>query len=98
MREVKQQHPIPMYSSHGESRQDGVYWVEPNTDKQTGEIINRESWLCSPLQVIGTGRDDKDQFLILRWQAWGSDSETTQAIRWPTLASVKDGERSKLVA
>lgn len=63
-----------------ESRQDGVYWVEPNTDKQTGEIINRESWLCSPLQVIGTGRDDKDQFLILRWQAWGSDSETTQAI------------------
>jgi len=63
-----------------ESRQDGVYWVEPNTDKQTGEIINRESWLCSPLQVIGTGRDDKDQFLILRWQAWGSDSETIQAI------------------
>ncbi|UIL52541.1 DUF927 domain-containing protein [Pantoea agglomerans] len=63
-----------------ESRQDGVYWVEPNTDKQTGEIINRESWLCSPLQVIGTGRDDKDQFLILRWQAWGSESETTQAI------------------
>lgn len=63
-----------------ESRQDGVYWVEPNTDKQTGEIINRESWLCSPLQVIGTGRDDKDQYLILRWLAWGSDSETTQAI------------------
>jgi len=63
-----------------ESRQDGVYWVEPNTDKQTGEIINRESWLCSPLQVVGTGRDDKDQFLILRWQAWGSESETTQAI------------------
>ena len=63
-----------------ESREDGVYWVEPNTDKQTGEIINRESWLCSPLQVVGTGRDDKDQFLILRWQAWGSESETTQAI------------------
>lgn len=63
-----------------ESRQDGVYWVEPNTDKQTGEIIKRESWLCSPLQVIGTGRDDKDQYLILRWLAWGSDSETTQAI------------------
>lgn len=63
-----------------ESRQDGVYWIEPNTDKQTGEIINRESWLCSPLQVIGTGRDDKDQFLILRWQAWGSENETTQAI------------------
>lgn len=63
-----------------ESRQDGVYWVEPNTDKQTGEIINRESWLCSPLQVIGTGRDDKDQFLILRWRAWGSENETTQAI------------------
>ncbi|EMK5482113.1 toprim domain-containing protein [Escherichia coli] len=50
-----------------ESREDGIYWVSPRADSQSGEIINNESWLCSPLSVIGTGRDDKDQYLILRW-------------------------------
>ncbi|MQL31032.1 hypothetical protein EI038_30055, partial [Escherichia coli] len=49
-----------------ESREDGIYWVSPRADSQSGEIINNESWLCSPLSVIGTGRDDKDQYLILR--------------------------------
>jgi putative DNA primase/helicase len=63
-----------------ESREDGVFWVSPKVDKESGEIINNESWLCSPLDVIGTGRDDKDQYLILRWLAFGSDEPTTAAI------------------
>lgn len=49
-------------------------------DSQSGEIINNESWLCSPLSVIGTGRDDKDQYLILRWLSFGSETPTTAAI------------------
>ncbi len=44
------------------------------------QIINNESWLCSPLSVIGTGRDDKDQYLILRWLSFGSETPTTAAI------------------
>jgi len=63
-----------------ESRKDGVFWVTPKVDKESGEIINNESWLASPMDVIGTGRDDKDQYLIIRWQAFGSGTATTAAI------------------
>lgn len=65
---------------HVESRKDGVYWITPKVDKESGEIINNESWLASPIEVIGTGRDDKDQYLILRWLAFGAGIPTTAAI------------------
>ncbi|EPD7342318.1 DUF927 domain-containing protein [Escherichia coli] len=65
---------------HIESRKDGVFWVTPKVDKESGEIINNESWLASPMDVIGTGRDDKDQYLIIRWAAFGADTATTAAI------------------
>ncbi|AXY34572.1 TOPRIM and DUF927 domain-containing protein [Yersinia pseudotuberculosis] len=62
------------------SRKDGVYWITPKVDKDSGEIISNESWLCSPLEVIGTGRDDKDQYLIIRWLPIGEDIPTTAAV------------------
>ncbi|MGG7903766.1 DUF927 domain-containing protein [Klebsiella aerogenes] len=66
---------------HVESRADGIYWVEPKTDNTTGEIINRECWLCSALNVVGIGIDDnKTWYLILRWQPFGSKGDTVQAI------------------
>ena len=65
---------------HIESRKDGVFWVTPKVDKESGEIINAESWLCSPLEVIGTGRDDKDQYLIISWLPFGAGIPTTAAI------------------
>lgn len=61
-------------------RADGVYWVTAKVDNASGEIITNESWLCSPLEVIGIGRDDRDQFLILRWLPAGAASPTTQAL------------------
>lgn len=63
-----------------ESRKDGVFWVSPKVDKDSGEVISNESWLSSPLEVIGTGRDDKDQYLVLRWLAFGSNVPTTAAV------------------
>lgn len=51
---------------HVESRADGIFWVEPKQDRDSGEVINRESWLCSPLDVIGIGTDGTERFLILR--------------------------------
>lgn len=63
-----------------ESREDGVFWVSPKVDGDSGEIINNENWLASPMDVIGTGRDDKDQYLILRWLAFGAGIPTTAAI------------------
>ncbi|MBS6572411.1 MAG: DUF927 domain-containing protein [Klebsiella michiganensis] len=66
---------------HVESRADGIYWVEPKSDKDAGEIICRESWLCSALKVIGIGIDDsKTRYLILRWRPFGSKGDTVQAI------------------
>lgn len=65
---------------HVESRADGVFWVTPKVDKDSGEVINQEAWLCSPLEVVGTGRDDKDQYLIIRWRAFGVSALTTAAI------------------
>ncbi|MCL6374442.1 DUF927 domain-containing protein [Pectobacterium atrosepticum] len=63
-----------------ESRSDGVFWLTPKVDKDSGEVINNESWLCSALNVVGIGRDEKDQYLILRWRAIGANTDTTQAI------------------
>ncbi|MBN3230483.1 TOPRIM and DUF927 domain-containing protein [Pectobacterium brasiliense] len=63
-----------------ESRSDGVFWLTPKVDKDSGEVINNESWLCSALNVVGIGRDEKDQYLILRWRAISANADTTQAI------------------
>ncbi|CAI0832362.1 DNA primase TraC [Serratia fonticola] len=65
---------------HVVSRKDGVFWITPKVDRDSGEVINYESWLCSPLEVIGTGRDDKDQYLIIRWHPAGEKIPTTAAI------------------
>ncbi|WP_134706611.1 DUF927 domain-containing protein [Rahnella sp. CJA17(1/100)] len=72
--------PVDELSPHVESREDGVFWVTPKVDKDSGEIIKNESWLCSPLEVIGTGRDDKDQYLIIRWYPAGENRPTIAAI------------------
>lgn len=62
------------------SREDGVFYVTSKVDNDSGKITSNERWLCSPLDVVGIGRDDKDQYMILRWLAQGSETETTQAI------------------
>lgn len=61
-----------------ESRDDGIFWVTPKVDKESGEIINPESWLCSALDVIGSGSDGAERYLVLRWKAFGV--EITRAI------------------
>jgi putative DNA primase/helicase len=72
-----------------ESRKDGVFWVTPKVDKESGEIINNESWLASPMDVIGTGRDDKDQYNLMAgiWRRYRQQ----RLSRWLILASVKAG-------
>lgn len=63
-----------------ESRDDGVYWVTPKVDKDSGEIINTEAWLCSPLSVVGSGSDGAERYLILRWRSPLGNEEITRAI------------------
>ncbi|ECT1023430.1 DNA primase [Salmonella enterica] len=62
------------------SRADGVYWIAPKMDTETREIIYAETWLCSPLEVIGTGTDDaKQYYFVLRWKAPNRNTEITRA-------------------
>ncbi|WP_406704200.1 DUF927 domain-containing protein [Sodalis sp.] len=63
-----------------ESREEGVYWVEPKMDKDTGEIVNKEQWLCSPLEVVGIGYEDEVQYLVLRWSLMASKEQRTMAV------------------
>lgn len=71
-----------------ESRSDGIYWITPKVDKGTGEIINTEAWLCSPLEVIGGGSDCSNQrFLIMRWDMPGSKVKVTMAIPWGNIGN-----------
>lgn len=47
-----------------ESRDDGVYWVMPKVDKESGGVTINESWLCSPLDVLSIGSDGKDRYWL----------------------------------
>lgn len=71
-----------------ESRSDGIHWITPKVDKDTGEIINTEAWLCSPLEVVGGGSDSSNQrFLIMRWDMPGSKAKVTMAIPWGNIGN-----------
>lgn len=64
-----------------EKRADGVYWIAPKVDRESGEIINNETWLSSPLEVIGTGSDDAGQYyFVLRWKAPNRKEKTIRAL------------------
>ncbi|EOC0003963.1 DUF927 domain-containing protein [Cronobacter turicensis] len=63
-----------------ESRRDGIFWVVPKVDKDSGEITLQESWLSSPMEVVGIGTDGNELYLIIRWTAFGSDLPTIKAI------------------
>lgn len=63
-----------------ESRNDGLYWITPKVDKDSGEIINNEAWLCSPLEVVGSGSDGAERYLVLRWRSPRGHEDITRVI------------------
>lgn len=65
---------------YADIRHGGLYWIEPKTDRDTGEQIERESWLCDPLTVAGIGEDDNERYLILRWIPEGNQAERIEAL------------------
>ncbi|HIH4373015.1 TPA: DUF927 domain-containing protein [Citrobacter freundii] len=76
-----------------ESRDDGVFWVTPKVDKETGEIINPETWLCSPIEVVGSGSDGAERYLVLRWRSPRGHEDITRAIPCADIGE-RDGWRS----
>lgn len=77
-----------------ESRSDGIHWITPKVDKDTGEIINTEAWLCSPLEIAGAGSDNaRQRFLILRWDVPGNRGQVTRALPWEDIGD-REGWRT----
>lgn len=65
-----------------EERDEGLFWVSPKLDKDTGEILHPGQILCNLLEVagVGIGVDDEARYLILRWTPAGSKFRRTEAI------------------
>lgn len=87
-------HPQDDLKPRVESRNDGIYWITPKVDKETGEIINTEAWLCSPLEIAGAGSDSaRQRFLILRWKIPGHSATVTRALPWEDIGD-REGWRT----
>ncbi|WP_263065389.1 TOPRIM and DUF927 domain-containing protein [Dickeya dadantii] len=65
---------------YADIRHGGLYWVEPKTDRDSGEIIERESWLSDPITVAGIGSDESERYLVLSWKPSGESQPRTEAI------------------
>lgn len=63
-----------------DGRRDGLWWVEPKMDKDTGEIVEKETWLSTFVEVVGVGEDDAERYLILSWTPEGSTEKRTEAV------------------
>ncbi|SSH11806.1 DUF927 domain-containing protein [Klebsiella pneumoniae] len=76
-----------------ESREDGVFWITPKVDRESGELIHQEMWLCSPLVVVGAGSDGADRYLVLRWKMQNRNEDVTRAIPCADIGE-RDGWRT----
>ncbi|WPD76399.1 DUF927 domain-containing protein [Dickeya fangzhongdai] len=65
---------------YADIRHGGLYWVEPKTDRDSGDIIERESWLSDPITVAGIGSDESERYLVLSWTPSGESQPRTEAI------------------
>ncbi|EHH4145842.1 DUF927 domain-containing protein, partial [Escherichia coli] len=54
-----------------ECRPDGVYWVTPKVDKQSGEIIRPCEWIGDRMRTVGIGNDGCDGYLIIELEPEG---------------------------
>ncbi|AKW15009.1 DUF927 domain-containing protein [Salmonella enterica] len=71
--------PVDKLAPCVETRPDGLYWVTPKIDKQSGQVTRPGQWLCDPLEVVGIGADESERFLILRWTPAGTHTARTEA-------------------
>ncbi|RYJ18295.1 DNA primase [Rahnella variigena] len=74
---MKKASPLKPYAA---LRQEGLYWIEPRTDSYSGELIERESWLSDPLEVIGMGASEAERYLILKAIPAGGTATHTEAM------------------
>ncbi|SAK67912.1 inner membrane protein [Caballeronia pedi] len=68
--------------AHYELRQDGLYFVGVKVDRDSGKTLYvAPLWLCSSLEVLGSGRDSAGhQMRVLRWHRKGDLEEIRHAM------------------
>jgi putative DNA primase/helicase len=63
-----------------ETKGSDLVYIVPKMDKDTGEIHETQSWLCTAIELIGRGRDeDGAHFRMIRWKENGAGAERTDA-------------------
>lgn len=76
----KQQPYIEKRTTDGKT---GLFRIIPKYDNSTGEpilISESEQWLCDSVDVIGIGRSESEDFIVLEWQPEGSFAKVREAI------------------
>ncbi|SMG37436.1 TOPRIM and DUF927 domain-containing protein [Cedecea sp. NFIX57] len=63
-----------------DSRHGGLWWIEPKADKDTGEIVEKETWLSTHIEVVGVGEDETERYLILSWTPEGTRETRSEAV------------------
>ncbi|ELC9523718.1 DUF927 domain-containing protein [Escherichia coli] len=63
-----------------ECRPDGIYWVTPKVDKQSGEIIRPCEWLCSSVELLGSGVIGNEHYRVMRWRDSTTNRLVTMAV------------------
>jgi len=63
-----------------ETKDSDLVYIVPKMDKDTGEIHETQSWLCTAIELIGRGKDeDGAHFRMIRWKENGAGAERTDA-------------------
>ncbi len=63
-----------------ETKDNDLVYIVPKMDKDTGEIHETQSWLCTAIELIGRGKDeDGAHFRMMRWKENGVGAERTDA-------------------
>lgn len=69
----------------------GLYRIIPKYDNTTGELLSeRTEWLCDTVEVVGIGRSETDDFIMLKWTPEHSKTAIIEALPLADLGE-KDG-------
>lgn len=62
------------------ARHGGLFWVEPKVNNDTGDIDEKETWLCDELETVGIGQDGRENYLVIRLKPEGSSAVMFEAV------------------
>ncbi len=75
-------HKEPYVDEREEGKLSGLFYVVPKVDRDTGAVINEKlSWICSPLTLVGNGRNDSgDYYYLFKWKHFSQKESHIEAV------------------